>query len=36
MDKREAIKKAKLFANTIVTEFNPNQIILFGSYAKGN
>lgn len=35
MDKREAIEKAKLYASTVIKEFSPNQIILFGSYAKG-
>ena len=36
MDKKEAIKKAKLYADTVIKEFNPRKIILFGSYATGN
>ena len=36
MDKREAIAKALLYADTVIKEFQPQQIILFGSYAKGS
>jgi uncharacterized protein len=35
MDKSDAIKVARLYAGLIKTMFNPQQIILFGSYAKG-
>ena len=35
MDKSEAINIAKTYAGLIKNKFNPQQIILFGSYAKG-
>ena len=35
MDKSDAINIAKSYAGLIKTAFNPQQIILFGSYAKG-
>lgn len=35
MGKNEAIEKVKKYADTIILEFNPNMIVLFGSYAKG-
>ncbi len=35
MGKNETIEKVKEFADIIVAEFNPNIIVLFGSYAKG-
>lgn len=35
MDKREAIAKARMYVDTIIKEFQPQQVILFGSYAKG-
>jgi uncharacterized protein len=35
MGKNEAIEKVKKYADTIISEFNPNMIVLFGSYAKG-
>ena len=35
MDKREAIEKVSLFIEAVVDEYNPSQIILFGSYARG-
>ena len=34
MDKSEAINIAKTYAGLIKNKFNPQQIILFGSYAK--
>lgn len=36
MDKTIAIEKAKLFAEVILGSFRPKEIILFGSYSKGN
>ncbi len=35
MGKNEVVKKVKEYADTIIQEFNPNMIVLFGSYAKG-
>lgn len=35
MDKSEALKKAALFIEAVVGEYNPSQIILYGSFAKG-
>jgi predicted nucleotidyltransferase len=35
MGKSEAIEKVRKYADTIIPEFNPNMIVLFGSYAKG-
>lgn len=35
MGKNEAVKKAEEYAVTIIQEFNPNMVVLFGSYAKG-
>ena len=35
MDKSDALNIARVFAELIKTNFNPQQIILFGSYAKG-
>ena len=35
MDKSDVIKIARVYAELIYTKFNPLQIILFGSYAKG-
>ena len=34
MDKSEAIKKLKQFAEIVIPKFNPEKIILFGSFAK--
>lgn len=36
MGKKEVIKKVKKYVDTIIPEFNPNMVVLFGSYAKGN
>jgi uncharacterized protein len=36
MDKSDAIGIAKLYAEIIKTKFDFEQMILFGSYAKGN
>jgi len=36
MDKSDAINIARLFAEIIKTKFDYTQVILFGSYAKGN
>ena len=36
MDKREAIKIAKRYADTISHYYNIKKVIIFGSYAKGN
>jgi len=35
MDKSDALNIARVYAELIKTNFNPQQIILFGSYAKG-
>ena len=35
MDKREALKIAKIYIDSISSRFNVKQAILFGSYAKG-
>jgi uncharacterized protein len=35
MDKSDAIRIAKLYAEIIKTKYDYDQIILFGSYAKG-
>ena len=35
MGKNEVIEKVKKYADTIIPEFNPKMIVLFGSYAKG-
>ncbi len=35
MDKSEALKKVGLFIEAVVGEYNPAQIILFGSFARG-
>lgn len=35
MDKADVINKARIYADLIKLNFNPKQIILFGSYAKG-
>jgi len=34
MDKREALRKAGLFADLVNRKYKPREIILFGSYAK--
>lgn len=36
MDKKDALNIAKDYAGLIKGKFNPKQIILFGSFAKGN
>ncbi|MCL1820868.1 MAG: nucleotidyltransferase domain-containing protein [Oscillospiraceae bacterium] len=36
MDKQQAISLASKFANQVLTEFSPKEIVLYGSYAKGN
>jgi len=35
MDKADAIKIAKTYARLVKQKFNPQQILLFGSYVKG-
>ena len=35
MDKREALEKVSEFIKVVVEEYNPLQIILFGSFARG-
>ncbi|WP_353095844.1 nucleotidyltransferase domain-containing protein [Tissierella praeacuta] len=35
MDNREVTEKINRFIDSIVPEYNPTKIILFGSYAKG-
>lgn len=35
MDKREAIEKAIEFAEIVKKKYNPEKIVLFGSYIKG-
>lgn len=35
MDNREVIKRINRFVDSIIIEYNPIKIILFGSYAKG-
>lgn len=35
MDNREVIKKINRFVDSIILEYNPKKIILFGSYARG-
>ena len=35
MDKSDAIRVAKLYAEIIKAKYDYNQVILFGSYAKG-
>ncbi|GAG67037.1 unnamed protein product, partial [marine sediment metagenome] len=35
MDKSDAINIARVYAGLINNTFNPQQVILFGSYAKG-
>ena len=35
MDKTEALKNITLFIQAVVNEYNPSQIILFGSFARG-
>ena len=36
MDQSDALNKAKIYAGLVADKFNPKQIFLFGSYAKGN
>lgn len=36
MDKREAIRLAKEYANIVIKNMIVNKIILYGSYARGN
>jgi predicted nucleotidyltransferase len=36
MDKTDALNIAQRFADVVKSKFNYTQIILFGSYAKGN
>jgi predicted nucleotidyltransferase len=36
MDTKEAIVHVKAFADRVLAEFAPQEIVLFGSYAKGN
>jgi uncharacterized protein len=35
MDNKEAVEKVKKYADTIIEEFSPSMVVLFGSYAKG-
>ncbi|MDR0307283.1 MAG: nucleotidyltransferase domain-containing protein [Chitinispirillales bacterium] len=35
MDKKEAFRIAKKYVEVVVQEFNPKQIVLFGSYNDG-
>ena len=35
MDKRDVIDIARQYANTLRSKYNPERIILFGSYVKG-
>ncbi|MDR0305898.1 MAG: nucleotidyltransferase domain-containing protein [Chitinispirillales bacterium] len=35
MDKEQAIRTAERFAERVAKEFNPRQILLFGSYLDG-
>ena len=35
MDKSEALNKVAMFIQAVVDEYNPSQIILFGSFARG-
>jgi len=35
LDKKAAIANAKSYAKVVAKEFNPRNIVLFGSYAKG-
>ena len=35
MDKREALEKVAEFIKVVVVEFDPLEIILFGSFARG-
>jgi len=35
MDKEEALKIAETYAEIVAKEFNPKQILLFGSYLNG-
>ena len=35
MDNREITEKINRFIDSIIPEYNPTKIILFGSYAKG-
>jgi len=34
MHKREALRKARRYADLVIRKYNPREIILFGSYAK--
>lgn len=36
MDKREAIRLAKEYANIVIKNMIVNKVILYGSYARGN
>jgi predicted nucleotidyltransferase len=36
MDKNEVLTKVKQFSELVVKKYNPEKIILFGSYANGN
>lgn len=35
MDQSKALSLAKEFANLVIKEFTPQEILLYGSYAKG-
>ena len=35
MDKKDALKNIPLFIEAVVNEYNPSQIILYGSFARG-
>ncbi len=36
MDKREVLDKVQRFSKIVVEKYQPEKIILFGSYARGN
>lgn len=35
MDNREISEKINRFVETVIPEYNPEKIVLYGSYAKG-